>query len=161
MKRNHMIPFRIFLESEVAGVVGRTFDLMRVAEEELSRAGDRPGWFAILVPPEGFTQLGDDVYRVHCRELIERLRRGQDCRPATDAELLAHVLRASLSCPLNQAGQAVAEHLFGELFPDHEVVKTRDRMPEVYRGQVEEDLEAYRRMLRVESRLMVATVAEI
>lgn len=144
--------FRQFFGASVASVVSRTFDLMLVAEEELRRAGDGPGWFAVLVPPAGFTQLDDGVYRAHCRELVGRLRRGKDCRPATDAEVLAAVMSASLKAPLGPGHQALAEYLFGKLFPDHEVSK-RDRSPEVYRGQVEEDLELYRRKLRVESRV--------
>jgi hypothetical protein len=52
------------------------------------------------------------VYRKHCAEILERVARGQDTRPATDAEVLFGFCEVSLQVPLTQDASAAYVQLF-------------------------------------------------
>lgn len=105
------------------------FDLMEVAEEEIEAAqkrfhepvgeGDGPIWnsFGLLVPshPE---MVHESLYRVHCRELLDRVGRGEDTRPATSAEMIFALSEASLQAPLTSAAAGLYLKLGMKCFPD-------------------------------------------
>lgn len=66
-----------------------------------------------LSPNNGAALLASEVLmRAHTRELCERIDRGQDTRPATDAEIIAALGRASQLTPL----RASAVCLMGRLW---------------------------------------------
>ncbi len=110
----------------VGNVIGRAFALMEIAEEELARAfparvGEPIGIFRLLVSIGEMRNLGDDVYRAHARELIDRARGGtplKDLLPLTKAEMLVGLYLASLAAPPNAVGFGLYVQLFGALFPE-------------------------------------------
>jgi hypothetical protein len=91
--------------------VRRTFECMDVAEQEIARAlrlrsnasatrrARIQRAFLALLPPEQLTSKGDEVYRQHARELLQRAADGKDLRPGTDAEVLTCMLDCSLQAP--------------------------------------------------------------
>lgn len=86
-------------------LVKRTFDLIGVAEDELATAwpkkkGEPAGVFALLVPPPGMVDFIPALYRAHARQTCWRVKRKLATQPATDAEVLMHLSRASLRAPL-------------------------------------------------------------
>lgn len=122
---------------------------MALADEELTQAGDPPGLFEILRPSPIFAEYPHDdaLYIVHCRELIARAKAGEDMRPGTKAEVLGALLRASLIAPLRAQGQALAERLFADLFPERATTALGEPAREQWAGQIAEDLSAARRKL--------------
>lgn len=131
----------------LGGRVARVFDFMGIAEEELARLGvKRKGDLAALFPGE-FLHYDEELYRHHARELVERMRRDQRTSLGTRAEVLLTMMKASLVSPLTRAGQAVYEHLFAELFPEH--AKRLGIVPcaPVHPTQVEDDIGVARRKL--------------
>lgn len=108
-----------------SGTIGAVFDLMEVAEEEISAAKVRhpkaaeslDSAFSAL-SPEGFTGFGRELYRAHARELLDRVAAGGDVRLGTTAEVLAALSKVAGAAPLTQLGQAVFERAFARAFPD-------------------------------------------
>lgn len=104
----------------VTKVIGGVFGRMEIAEDEISRAmrryPDRSAriWSAssILCPPDGMSELAEDVYRSHCRELLLRVARGWDTRVGTDAEVIVVISRALWDAPLTRD----AAYLYRSLF---------------------------------------------
>lgn len=135
------------------GAIERTFRAMDIAEQELKRGRDRPGLFALLLPPTGMMSLADDVYRSHCRELIARKR---DFDLATDAELLVALVETSQLAPLNQSGMAtygvLATRVLGESVRD---ILGTDWPKEPWSGSTDELLSEMRRRARVPAREIV------
>lgn len=109
----------------VGNRIGRAFALMEIAEEELARAfparvGEPPGIFRMLASSGAMSTLGDDVYRAHARELIDRARGGSPLKvllPLTKAEMMMGFHLSSLDAPLNAVAFATFVRLFAELFP--------------------------------------------
>ncbi len=105
-------------------VFGRTFVLVAIAEEEIARAKRSlrresarrraDSAFALLMPGE-LRGYCDAVYRSHAREIIGRVARREDARPATAAECLVALSRGSLIAPPDSDHCALHERLFGEV----------------------------------------------
>lgn len=138
-------------------VISRLFACMEIAEEEIAAAGlsrdQGQEAFRVLQPSEPLRDLSKDVYRAHARELCARVARGEDCAPATKAEALACMMQMATKAPLTQSGQAIAEHLFAELFPAQATRHLGAELaPEKWSGQVAEDLDSLCKRFRVESR---------
>lgn len=113
--------------------------------------------FQLLCPPPILREHVSDVYRVHARELIERARTGENTRYATKAEVFCGLLAASLKAPLRSNGQALAEQLFVELFP--EKAKSMNwgftgEAREGYPGELAELLADARKKLAMTDRVM-------
>ena len=96
------------------------------AEEEIEAAQLRHGerdrgllWknFRLLRPTHD-RPWPELVYRMHCRELLDRIAAGVDTRPATDAEKLAVLSAASQTAPLNGAAETLYLRLGSRRFPD-------------------------------------------
>lgn len=111
------------------GPIGRAFDLMGIAEEEIRAAGGRKGnraWDAFAQLEPGFLRrYSDELYRAHCRELIGRAKRGEDMNPGTAAEIVACLSELSLKAPPARDHAALYHRTFAKLFPDHPVAKDR------------------------------------
>lgn len=115
--------------AELLGPLGSTvlvaFQLMEVAEAIIAEEQEgKPGEvreridraFGIAVPTDPIR--GREVlYREHVRELCGRLERGEDTRPATDAEILGFLAESSLRVQLNWVPGALYSRLFERLFP--------------------------------------------
>jgi hypothetical protein len=90
----------------LVGEMQSVFSLIEHAEDEISQAMQRhPGhadriWhsFSLLTPT--LDRLATEVvYRAHCRELLDRVARGEDTRPATAAECCVALMETSLAAP--------------------------------------------------------------
>jgi hypothetical protein len=103
-----------------------TFDRVEIAEEEIrsvkrrfpARASEIHDAFAMLCPTEPLRDLSEDVFRFHCRELLERVAKGQDVRPGTTAEVLGFLADVSLSAPPTRVSTLLYQKLFGRIFPE-------------------------------------------
>lgn len=135
------------LSGLIRGNVGRLFDLMEIAEEELERAGVRRKGDLAELYPGPFLRTSADLYRAHARELAERMKHGQSCEPGTLAEALLVMIETSLAAPLTRAGQATYETLFARLLPDEAKRLGIVPSPGIHPGQVEEDIAALRKRL--------------
>ena len=93
-----------------------TFECMAVAETVLAETGEQRATFALLQPTRPLLGKALSTYRAHCCELIERVQRGEDTRPATDAEVLCALLDGSLVAPPTAALAGLAEELFSRVF---------------------------------------------
>lgn len=146
------------LLGEAAGgavaAIGRTFDLMAIAEEEIAAAKKRfPGKaaelhasFMLLCPNELARYGSDRLYRAHARELLERVARGQDTTLGTDVECLAALSQASLKAPLSRDPAEAMARVFARVFPGQDpYLETSEG--ESYAGAVDEVLEELRRKI--------------
>lgn len=66
-----------------------------------SRKG--PLWraFRLLRPTGAMDSKAEFVYRAHCRDLLDRVARGQDTRPATDVEMVVALCQVGLAVPMH------------------------------------------------------------
>ena len=142
----------------ISSALGPLFDAMIWAEDEIdaamhrhpSAAGRIHRSFLLLRPTQPLMRTAM-VYRSHCRELLDRVARGEDTRPGTAAECCIALSGTSLLAPLRgsavglyarmwrQAGlppaalTAASEHseaLDGSLIDDHETwLRRRLRQP--------------------------------
>lgn len=108
-------------------VLRSLFDLVEIAEDEIvvARGGltekddTDPLWLAFpLLRATHDRMTTEFVYRAHCRELLARVRDGQDTRPATDAELALVISETSLRHPLPSELLALQMRIFARSFPE-------------------------------------------
>lgn len=76
--------------------------------------------FNLLCPSGSPSEVTETLYRLHCQELIERVINGipsrkEDRQAATDAEVMACLMKTSFKVPLNSD----AVLLYAELFKKH------------------------------------------
>lgn len=138
--------------------VFRVFALMRIAEEEIANLigfeaiGQKhkidriQRSFGALAPTHTMTQLVDDVYRAHARELIGRAHRDEDPKPATEAEIMIAMSRGSLIAPLDTLHSALYERCFFRVFGKS--VDDCEPFKEPYEGAIGELITTYRRRFR-------------
>lgn len=140
-------------EREAFAFVARTLDLATVARDEIEKAkreapehGDELGrLFPVLVPGE-VGRFGVTLYRVHARELCERVLDGLDLRPGTDAELLVVLSNASMRAPLTVEPAALFEAVFARCFDASRVLEGGPR-PEPWQGSNDELARTLRRKI--------------
>ena len=138
-----------------------------IAENEIERAIKlNPGramdlWdsFMFLKPP---FEMGERkiLYCSYYRELLTRIAKREDTRPATEAELLFAICDASLVSSLTNAGSCIYWELFNRCLPeemakltekfDNETSRWRPR--EEWNNQTEDEILRMQRKFRVESR---------
>ncbi|MDX6740449.1 hypothetical protein [Actinocorallia sp. A-T 12471] len=119
--------------------VESVFSLMEIAEDEITAAQKRHGeqppvrdasgkvtrsgpiWnsFGLLRPTGPMADRAPFVYESHCRELLDRVARGQDTRLPTDAEMVLSLSETSQLAPLHGAAAGLYLRLFHRAFPDH------------------------------------------
>lgn len=91
----------------VQNELGSLLEAMAWAEEEIGAAAQRHPcaadriWnsFALLRPTHPLL-YNEMLHRAHCAELLDRVARGDDTRPATAAECCAAMAEVSLQAPL-------------------------------------------------------------
>ena len=145
------------------------FDLMGIAEEEIEAAqkrfhepvgkGDGPIWnsFTLLMPTHP-DMKAESLYRVHCRELLDRVGRGEDTRPATHAEMIFALSEASLRAPLDNGATGLYLKLGLKCFPDvmsrvmDEIGRSVGDYERLHGREMEEYEEYLKRRLRQEWR---------
>lgn len=106
------------------------FALIAIAEEEIRVARKQhpraefaiQKSFALLAPDARlFPDKHVDVYRAHCRELLDRVAAGaskQELRLGTRAEVLCVMSGFSFEHPPGPQGAALLSTLFAEIFPE-------------------------------------------
>lgn len=108
------------------GAIESVFRCMEIAEEEIAAARggrteadpDDPLWRSFTLLRTTHEQMSTEfVYRAHCRELLERVRRGADTRPATDAEMALALMDVSLVTPMTGAATGLQFRVFKRRFP--------------------------------------------
>jgi len=143
----------LFEERDVMRSVSRAFDLMKIAEEEISaaeRAAPRAkkkihGAFRYM-HSKYLVRYGDGVYRAHAREIIARVKRGADLSPGTDAECLAALSEMSLRAPPSADFALAMATVFRAVFPAAPADLT-EMGRESYEGRTAEILGELRRKL--------------
>ncbi len=141
----------------------RTFELMDVAEEVIAlRKEQHPDMkqeidraFGILSPGH-LISFSHDLYRIHCRELLDRVVSGGDTRQATDAEKMAAMSEASLRTPMSDGFTATYWKILSRRFPDLCAVGSEilEVPRESYPGQTEEIESELNRKLFQKSRVL-------
>lgn len=114
------------LGSSLTAAFADVFRLMEIAEEEIEVAKRRHPEvaavlhraFLLLCPSTPLRGHSEKLYRVHCRELLARVRERMDTRRGTSAEIVASLSRLSLLCPLDRTATVLYWRLFEELFPN-------------------------------------------
>jgi hypothetical protein len=116
----------------VRGALAEDFDRLEWAEDEVAAAQRRH-------PPDAdllfhcfsllearFTQMRTDfVFRSHCRELLERVARGEDTRPGTAAEACCVMGNTSLHAPLRSSAAGLYMRMWAAAgFPEIEEFTT-------------------------------------
>jgi hypothetical protein len=115
-----------FFDPNQTSAIGSAFHCMDLAEEEIALAkSDYPVFeaqihdaFRHLCPTEPLRGLSDDVYRHHCREILQRIVNGEGLRPGTAAECLCALAAASLELPPTRAAGLLYWELFERVLPD-------------------------------------------
>jgi hypothetical protein len=111
------------------GSFSDVFHRMEIAEKEILAAQERfPAesdliWncFALLGNSQvSFHGKADAAYQSHCRELLDRIGKGQDTRPGTKAEVMFAICDTSLATPLNNDACYLYHRLFAQIFPEDE-----------------------------------------
>lgn len=139
----------------VPAMVAWTFDAMEIAERAMRRL---PPWaFKVLCPSPVLSGLSLTLYEAHVTELVGRIRRREDTRPGTRAEVLAGLLAAATIAPLDATGCALAESIFVDVFKGKgPSVLEAERPREMYPGAMEERLADARRKMTVADRRRAA-----
>jgi len=136
------------------GTIGKVFDLVKVAEEEMNAAKvSWPGMaeeidasFSELLYPGELSKFSTRIYRAHAREMLERICTKQtDIKRGTMAECLVTLSLGSLKAPLTSGHMAAMEKAFAYVFPEADKLLNRGR--EDYDGQTEEILTDIRRKI--------------
>lgn len=140
-----------------------TFELMEVAGREVTAAlATRrarksvavyrridDAWMALGDGLEAFHGKAPEVFRHHCRELLERAAAGEPLQPGTEAEVLLALSALSLKAPPSSQYAALFERLFVAVMGRRvEGEPTREPWP----GAADELLRDMRRKLRREGR---------
>lgn len=132
--------------------IANAFRRMEVAEEEIraavarypNKAAEIDGAFPYLCPTAVLKELGDEVFRAHCREMLERAAQGHDMDRGTTAEVLAVLSRGSEVAHLSRIGTLLYRELFWRLFPEEAAVLETSQggpKPDEYELECMADLE--------------------
>jgi hypothetical protein len=119
--------FADVLGTRLTGEIEQTFQKMEWSEDEIRQACDRHGeavgdhgpiWSSFKLMTPTVKMPSEQVYRSHCRELLERVAAGEDTRPGTGAEVVMTLSDFSLHRPLNGAGMGLMVRLFKRVVAD-------------------------------------------
>ena len=102
------------------------FEAMAWADEEIEKAQARHGeqgrgpiWNSFTLLKATHDKLYREVlYRSHCREILNRVAKGEDTRPGTDAEMIVVLHEASLRAPLNSDASCLYFRLIDRSVPE-------------------------------------------
>ncbi|UXX93953.1 hypothetical protein N7U49_21325 [Streptomyces sp. AD2-2] len=116
------------------GFLEDCFASMEWAESEIEKAmarhgepprpegkrGTGPIWnsFILLKATHNEELLREPLFRAHCHELLERVAKGQDTRPGTDAEMITLLSRTSLVAPMTSAAACLYMRLMDRSVPE-------------------------------------------
>lgn len=123
------------LGEDLVTAINSTFDRMEIAEEEIAAAKKSAPRAEVaihsalcLLVPNAFLRGGDELYRLHVREILKRVKLGRDVVPGTDAEVAFALGETTLKAPPGQDLARAYFIVFERLFPE----KAKGlRLPEV------------------------------
>lgn len=123
------------------GVSASIFSAMEVADEEIERAMNMYPDARYLIYGSFLTirphfEMPERLYRMHMRELLERVATGQPLEPGTSAEILTAMHGAAGIIPLHNEPSALFAILFRELFPEL-VFEGLEMLSERYPGETD------------------------
>lgn len=129
------------------------FRAMEIADDLLTQSGHEypDGAFRLMFPTEPIRGLSEAVIRAHMVELLRRIRKGTDTRPATNAEILGALSRASLKAPLDRTGTGLALYLAEKVIGYDDEGST---IEEAYPGEYKERLAVIRKKFSVPDRVL-------
>lgn len=163
MTDDHLPPFFGAMKKYLPRDLTKAFEMMAVAEEEISKAKEREplqsvrfdAAFRALCPRSHlFSSRHIDLYRWHVIELLDRVSRGEDLRPGTKAEVLGLLSETSLATPLSATAAVLMERLMDEVMPTASDFIWKDEWKdrEEFPGATDELLAESRRAARDDSR---------
>jgi len=135
------------LMGQMGSVVAGAFARMEIAEKEIDKAKDRHPWKADLVdgafrklqPTNLLREASDEVYGLHCAELLDRAAEGVSLVAPTRAEKMMMLRHLALKSPLTEATAALYWRIFREVFPAVTVRGLEGWEPrESYPGELDE-----------------------
>jgi hypothetical protein len=95
------------------------------------------------------------IYRAHCRELLDRVARGEDTRPGTGVEVCCMLLEISKITPLKSEAVSVLFRLWPKLFPHlGELVDDQDHREALYGSTIDDNEADSRKQLTVPDRTL-------
>ena len=103
------------------------FECMELAEKEIASAKQRSpehaerlhtAFLALQPSTPLLHRCPERLFRAHCRELLERVTKSHDLRPATTAEVVAVLSAMSLEHPLDRPATVLYWEGFTALFPE-------------------------------------------
>jgi len=105
--------------------VSCAFDKMDIGESMIAKARrrypkhDAAIWnaFRLLTPNSLLYKAPEPVYRAHCAELLDRVRKNQDTTLGTKAEIMMVLSKTSLAHPLQHTASVLYAQLFQEILP--------------------------------------------
>lgn len=126
------------------------FNQMEWGEDEISRAQQRhPNAadtlhhsFMLIRPTDDRGMNIEFVYRGHCRELLDRIARGEDTRPATAAEVVIAMCEGAKAAPLTATGYGLVFRMWVEAFPEQQELTNDREHREKLHGSSIDDAEA-------------------
>lgn len=141
------------LPDGVFSTIGKVFDLVAVAEQEIeraikehpSKANELRAAFQEHLFPGELARFSDRVYRAHACEVLQRIADGKDPKPGTMAECLVALSLASLKAPLSSSYTAAMEKAFVYVFPEKHTEPRVGR--EAWAGETEEILTELRKKI--------------
>jgi hypothetical protein len=95
------------------------------------------------------------VYRAHCKELLERVANGVDTRPGTKAEVLGAISNLSMAAPLKSDVAYLMQKLMIDVFGYNPVGDIA--LYESYKGASDEIWSDMQKKLYVKDRLQKAS----
>lgn len=140
------------LPDGVFSTIGKVFDLVKIAEEEIEDAvakhpdktKELRDAFQEHLFPGDLARFGERIYRAHAREILTRISEGTDPTLGTLAECLVTLSLASLKAPLTSGHLAAMEKAFKHVFPERDEANVgREAWP----GETDEILNDIRRKI--------------
>jgi hypothetical protein len=156
-------------KSGMSGIIDQ-LRYMEIAEEEIAKArggntepdNDDPLWRAFRLLSQSRFKMVDFVYRGHCQELLERIAKGDDTRPATDAEMAHGLCETSLEAPMKESAVALYMRIFHRRFPEQakriwdpdDDGETYDAYEKVHGVEADQDERWLRKKMRLDWRTL-------
>lgn len=130
----------------------QVFEMMEIAEELIStykkQYPDKKekihNAFTYMRPSKYLQNVPAKVYRIHAREILDRIVEGKDLKPGSDAELLTAFSEISLKIPMHAEPATAYIRLAKKHFPG---VVDLEYEYESYPGSIEETYQELRQKM--------------
>lgn len=120
-------------------------EIRKAQQQRHPHAADALHHSFALIRPTNDRMNTEFVYRGHCRELLNRVARGEDTRPGTAAEVVIAMCEAAKAAPLIETGYGLIFRMWAEAFPDQQELTDDREHREKLHGSSIDDAEAQTR----------------